>query len=98
MADSIKDCESAIAELEKIVKQLEEGGLDEEQRFATTAILAEILFPQKDRKGMPGLDLVETETMAPDAEFHSSSSTQLHQREFGTLTCLHSNLTGRCNA
>jgi exodeoxyribonuclease VII small subunit len=34
MADSIKDFESAIAELEKIVKQLEEGDLALEKSLA----------------------------------------------------------------
>jgi len=51
------------AEAIELFKQLNSGELDEEQRFAATALLAEILFPQNDHKGMPGLDLAEAETM-----------------------------------
>jgi hypothetical protein len=36
--------------------------------------------------------------MAPDAEFHSGSSTQFRQQEFGVMTRIHCNLTGRCDA
>jgi len=35
--------------------------LDEEQRIARTALLAEILFPNTDADGLPGLDLAEAE-------------------------------------
>jgi lambda repressor-like predicted transcriptional regulator len=68
-----------------LFKQLEEGGLDEEQRFATTALLAEILFPQNDHKGMPGLDLVEAETMAPDADPEAKGVLQRMDREEATF-------------
>ena len=35
--------------------------------------------------------------MAPEAEFHSGSSTQFRQQEFGVMTRIYSNLTGRCD-
>ncbi|MBY0521780.1 MAG: helix-turn-helix transcriptional regulator [Gemmataceae bacterium] len=44
--------------------QLRSGKLDEHERYATTALLAEILFPNTDGKGFPGLDLVEAEEIA----------------------------------
>ena len=47
------------------LKQLASGELDPEQRYSTTALLAEILFPNADHTGAPGLDLVEAEAMAP---------------------------------
>lgn len=53
-------------EAENLFKQLADGSLDEEDRFATTALLAEILFPNADTQGLPGLDLVEAETIAKE--------------------------------
>jgi lambda repressor-like predicted transcriptional regulator len=52
----------------ELFKQLSSGELDEEARFATTALLAEILFPNVDDKGYPGLDLVEAEALAPSVD------------------------------
>lgn len=49
-----------------LFKQLASGELDEEQRFATTVLLAEILFPNSDHHGLPGLDLMEAEEIASD--------------------------------
>jgi predicted XRE-type DNA-binding protein len=49
----------------ELFKSLASGALDEEQRVATTALLAEILFPNADTDGLPGLDLVEVEKLAP---------------------------------
>jgi ribosome-binding protein aMBF1 (putative translation factor) len=47
-------------------------GLDGKERMATVALLAEILFPNADNKGFPGLDLEEAEEIAgetsPDAK------------------------------
>src|SRR5437870_13377127 len=53
------------AEAIDLFKQLESGELDAEQRTATITLLAEILFPNADDKGMPGLDLAEAEAIAP---------------------------------
>jgi len=49
-----------------LFKELVEGKLDEEQRIATTTLLAEILFPNSDDRGLPGLDLGEAEQMAAE--------------------------------
>ena len=51
------------AEAIDLFKQLESGELDADQRTAT--LLAEILFPNADEKGLPGLDLAEAEAIAP---------------------------------
>ena len=53
------------AEAIDLFKQLESGELDAEQRTATITLLAEILFPNTDEKGLPGLDLSEAEAIAP---------------------------------
>ena len=53
------------AEAVELFKQLQGGELDEEQRVATTTLLAEILFPNADDKGMPGLDLLDAEEISP---------------------------------
>jgi lambda repressor-like predicted transcriptional regulator len=57
----------------ELFQQLASGQLDQEQRFATTALIAEILFPNTDDKGIPGLDLVEAEEIAPKAKPESKA-------------------------
>lgn len=48
----------------ELFRQLHEDELTEYERDATTALLAEILFPNADDRGLPGLDLAEAEDMA----------------------------------
>ena len=48
--------------------QLNSGDLDNEQAFATTALIADILFPNADHRGVPGLDLEEAEKIAVAVE------------------------------
>lgn len=63
---ALAECDEPLrAEAIELFKQLNSGELDEEQRFATTALLADILFPRADDQGAPGLDLAEAEAMAP---------------------------------
>jgi lambda repressor-like predicted transcriptional regulator len=63
---ALAECDEELrAEAIELFKQLNSGELDEEGRVATTTLLAEILFPNADDKGMPGLDLAEVETIAP---------------------------------
>ena len=63
---ALVECDDDLrAEAIELFKQLGGGELDPEQRFATTALLAEILFANADHTGAPGLDLVEAEAMAP---------------------------------
>jgi lambda repressor-like predicted transcriptional regulator len=62
---ALAECDEELrAEAIELFKQLASGELDEEQRFATVALLAEILFPNADSKGAPGLDLVEAKAIA----------------------------------
>jgi predicted XRE-type DNA-binding protein len=62
------ECDEELREeARELFKALASGQLDEEQRIATTALLAEILFPNADQDGLPGLDLVEAEQIAPRA-------------------------------
>jgi lambda repressor-like predicted transcriptional regulator len=66
---ALVECDKDLrAEAIEHFKQLAGGELDAEQRYATTALLAEILFPNTDHTGAPGLDLVEAEAMAPAAD------------------------------
>lgn len=59
---ALAECDEDLrAEAIELFKQMNSGELDEEQRFATTALLAEILFPSTDEKGILGVDLVEAE-------------------------------------
>jgi transcriptional regulator with XRE-family HTH domain len=63
---ALAECDDDLrAEAIELFKQLSSGELDEEQRFATTALLAEILFPRADHQGMFGLDLAEAEAISP---------------------------------
>jgi lambda repressor-like predicted transcriptional regulator len=63
---ALAECDEELrAEAVELFKQLAGGELDAEQRYATTALLAEILFPNSDHDGAPGLDLVEAEAKAP---------------------------------
>jgi lambda repressor-like predicted transcriptional regulator len=63
---ALAECDEELrAEAIELFKQLSNGDLDEEQRFATTALLAEILFPNTDDKGISGLDLAEAEAIGP---------------------------------
>ena len=55
----------------ELFEQLASGDLDKHEEQSTCALLAEILFPNADAAGRPGLDLVEAEAIAteehPDA-------------------------------
>jgi len=63
---ALAECDEELREdAIELFKQLTAGGLDEEQRQATTALIAEILFPNADDNGLAGLDLVEAENLAP---------------------------------
>lgn len=62
---ALAECDEELrAEAMELFKQLNSGELDAEECHATTALLAEILFPNADPKGLPGLDLVEAEEIA----------------------------------
>jgi lambda repressor-like predicted transcriptional regulator len=62
---ALNECDDELrTEAIELFKQLASGELSEEEVYATTALLAEILFPNADHKGLPGLDLVEAEAIA----------------------------------
>ena len=48
----------------ELIEQLASGDLDKYEELSTCALLAEILFPNADASGRPGLDLVEAEAIA----------------------------------
>jgi len=59
------ECDEELrAKVVELFKALASDKLDEEQRVATIALLAEILFPNAGRNGLPGLDLCEAEQTA----------------------------------
>jgi lambda repressor-like predicted transcriptional regulator len=63
---ALAECDDELrAEAFELFKQLEQNDLDPEQQTATLALLAEILFPNGDASGLPGLDLEEAERIAP---------------------------------
>jgi lambda repressor-like predicted transcriptional regulator len=62
---ALEECDAELRqEAVTLFKQLSSGTLDEGERYATLALLAEILFPSADDKGLPGLDLDEAEEIA----------------------------------
>jgi plasmid maintenance system antidote protein VapI len=62
---ALEECDPELrAEAVNLFKQLSSGELDEGERHATLALLAEILFPNSDERGLSGLDLEEAEEIA----------------------------------
>ena len=61
---ALMECDDDLrAQALELFGDLESGELDEGQRHSTLALLAEILFPNTDATGVPGLDLEEAETL-----------------------------------
>lgn len=76
------ECDAELrAEALELFKALESNELDQEQRIATTALLAEILFPNADADGLPGLDLAEVEQMAPQVNREAKGLLEQMDRE-----------------
>ncbi len=83
---TLAECDEDLrAEAIELFKQLNSGELDEEQRFATTALLAEILFPNADDKGIPGLDLADAEAIAPSVNSEARGVLDRMDREEAAL-------------
>lgn len=62
---ALMECDDELrAEAVGLFKQLNSGELEEAERAATITLLAEILFPNADNAGFPGLDLEEAEEVA----------------------------------
>lgn len=63
---ALGECDEALREVAvELLNQLSSGELTKEEAFSTTALLAEILFPNSDPTGSIGLDLEEAEQVAP---------------------------------
>ena len=63
---ALKECDPELRDAAyELFEQLNSGELDQGQTLATTALIAEILFPNSDTGGLPGLDLEEVERLAP---------------------------------
>jgi lambda repressor-like predicted transcriptional regulator len=63
---ALQECDPKLREVAlELFDQLNSDDLDAEQAYSTTALIAEILFPNGDAKGVPGLDLEEAEKIAP---------------------------------
>ena len=63
---ALKECDPELRDAAyELFEQLNSGELDQYQTLATTALIAEILFPNSDTRGLPGLDLEEVERLAP---------------------------------
>jgi lambda repressor-like predicted transcriptional regulator len=65
IVNALKECDPELrVEAEELLSQLASGELDPYETQATCALIAEILFPNADYNGLPGLDLVEAEQTA----------------------------------
>ncbi len=63
---ALKECNPELRDAAyELFEQLNSGELDQGETLATTALIAEILFPNSDTGGLPGLDLEEVERLAP---------------------------------
>ena len=59
---ALEECDAELrTEAIELFKQLEREELEEEQRFATLALLSEMLFSDLDEKELPGVDVAEAE-------------------------------------
>jgi lambda repressor-like predicted transcriptional regulator len=66
---ALQECDPKLREAAlELFDQLQNDDLDPEQAHATTALIAEILFPNADQDGIPGLDLEEAEKIAPTVD------------------------------
>jgi lambda repressor-like predicted transcriptional regulator len=64
---ALLECSDALrAEAVTLMKQLCDPDLDEHERYSTAMLISEILFPDTDPHGWPGLDLEEAEVYAKE--------------------------------
>jgi transcriptional regulator with XRE-family HTH domain len=79
---ALAECDEELrAEAITLFKQLAGGELDPEQRYATTVLLEEILFPDYHRNSLPGLDSVEAEELASKTDPGAKSMLQQMDQE-----------------
>jgi len=74
-------CYPELREALELLSQVHAGGLDEEHLLATAALLADILFPNADGNGYPGLDLEEAETISAPVNPEANSVLERMDRE-----------------
>ena len=62
---ALQECDDELRAVAlELFAQLASGELDNNEEASTLALLAEMLFPNADHNGAPGLDLVEAERIA----------------------------------
>ena len=62
---ALMECDDELRTVAKdLLEQLASGELDKHEEQSTCALLAEILFPNADASGIPGLDLLGAEAIA----------------------------------
>lgn len=66
---ALKECDDELRAVAlELFAQLASGELDQHEEASTLNLLAEILYPNADHNGFPGLDLVEAEAIAAECE------------------------------
>ena len=79
---ALQECSVELrAEAIRLFEDLQSGELDAYQTRATLALLAEILFPNADGAGLPGLDLEEIESLALDQNPEAAGTLEEMDRE-----------------
>lgn len=64
-ARAIAECDSELRQqVVELLDQLAAGGLSDYETHATTALIAEILYPNADHHGVPGLNLADAGAIA----------------------------------
>ena len=66
---ALKECDQELRDIAfELIEPMNSGELDEHELRSSQSLLAEMLFPNADARGVPGLDLVEAEAMARTRE------------------------------
>jgi DNA-binding XRE family transcriptional regulator len=83
---ALQECDEELrAEAITLFKQLQSGQLDPDEVQATTALLAEILFPNTDHEGLPGLDLEESGEIAKPSSSEAKDVLERMDQEEATF-------------
>ena len=92
---ALQECAPNLREVAlELFDQLNSDDLDTEQAHATTALIAEILFPNADADGIPGLDLAEAEKIAPAIDAAAGPLlAEMDAQEATFATCLRAAMT-----
>ncbi len=83
---ALKECDDELRAVAlELFAQLASGELDPHEEASTLNLLAEILYPNADDKGMPGLDLAEAEQIAAGDEPEAARILADMNRQEGTF-------------